>query len=440
MRLTHFFKALVFVAGLMIALPAQAVTLIRDAEIERALSELSRPILNAAGLSPSRVKVLVIKDDKLNAFVIDDRHIFIHSGLLLRLDSAAQLQAIIAHEAAHIANGHITRRISNLKRAGRFAGLGVALAAVAGATTGSGEAAAGIALGVSGSSKRAFLSHTRAEEASADQSGARYMARAKIDPNAAVEVLNLFRGQEALNTKRQDPYVRSHPLTADRVRAMKGFAAAYGDQSVEHQDATYWFDRAHGKLSAFIRAPSWTLRRVKNDTTATGMMRKAVAYHQKPDVTNAIKSINALIKARPKDPYYRELRGQIYLENRQFNNAVAAYAEAVNLAPNQPLILGGYGGALLAAGGDANIRKAVSVLEKARSRDTADGRTLRNLATAYAKIDQNGKASLLTAERYMLRGDVKTAAIHAQRASGLLNRGTASWNRAQDIVRAAPKQ
>ncbi len=437
MRPLHFLRPLLVSLFCFVAVQAHAITLIRDAEIERALSELGKPILTAAGLSSSRVRILVINDDSLNAFVIDDRHIFMHSGLLLRMESAAQVQAVIAHEAAHIANGHITRRMADLRRSGNFTSLGVALAAVVGATTGNGQAAAGLAAGAAGSSKRSFFALSRAQEASADQAAARYMARAKIDPMASVEVLNLFRGQEALSIGRQDPYVRTHPLTTDRLRVAKGFASAYGDKAIEHKQSDYWFARAHGKLSAFIRAPSWTLRRVKNDNSATGLMRRAVAYHQRPDPKNAVKTINQLIKARPKDPYYRELRGQIYLESRQFKNAVSAYGEAVNLAPNQPLILSGYGAALLAVGDQASVKKAISVLEKARSRDGADSRSLRNLAVAYAKVGQNGKASLLTAERYMLRGDVKTAGTHAKRASGLLQRGTPSWQRAQDILRAS---
>ena len=99
------------------ALPARAVTLLRDSEIEYALAELARPILNAAGLPASRTKILVIEDSSLNAFVVDGQVIFLNSGLLLKLESAAQVQAVIAHEAAHIANGHLARRVQNVRNA-----------------------------------------------------------------------------------------------------------------------------------------------------------------------------------------------------------------------------------------------------------------------------------------------------------------------------------
>jgi predicted Zn-dependent protease len=419
-----------FVAGA--TLPAQAASLIRDADIEHALGQLASPILKAAGLSPTRVRVLVIKDSSLNAFVVDSNHIFIHSGLILKTKTAAQLQAVIAHEAAHIANGHFTRRLGNMRTARTVTSLGILLAAAA-AASGNTQAAGGIAAGVSGSALRNFLSHTRAEESAADRSGVAYMVSAGVSPQGAVEVLDLFRGQEALSASRQDPYARSHPLTQDRIRALKGFAAAYADQIGPNLTAEYWFLRAQGKLSAFTQNTNWTLRRA-NGSDDISIMRRAIAFHRQPDTAATRKAIDALVAARPNDAFYYELRGQILLESRQFNTAVKAYKRAVDLSPRNALILGGYGRALMANGQN---KQALTALEKARARDSKDGRILRDLAAAYAAAGQTGMASVTTAERFALRGRLKDAAIHAKRASGLLPRGSTAWQRAQDILRSA---
>src|SRR5690606_2173649 len=98
---------------------------------------------------------------------------------------------------AHIANGHLTRRPQNMRNARTAAGLGMALAAAAGAVSGNAQAAAGIALGSQSTAARLFFSHTRAEESSADNAGVRYMLRAGRDPSGAVQVMDIFRGQEA---------------------------------------------------------------------------------------------------------------------------------------------------------------------------------------------------------------------------------------------------
>ncbi|ANB36124.1 putative Zn-dependent protease [Rhodovulum sulfidophilum] len=417
---------------------SRAQSLIRDAEIEYALKRLTQPLAVAAGLSPERVRVMVLRDSSLNAFVLDSQTVMVHSGLLLRLESAAELQAVISHELAHIANGHITRRLSNMRSAGSAAAMGM-LMSLAVAAAGHADAGAGIAMGSSSTAQRLFFAHTRAEEASADQAGARYMARAGISPQAMVKVLEIFRGQEALSQSRQDPYIRTHPLNADRLRNARGYASAYSGAVQSDTQADYWFARARGKLGAFLQNPRYTLRRAEKDKTAVGMMRRAVAWHRTPDARRAMAEIARLEAARGSDPFVQELKGQILLESRQFGPAVQAYARAVQMAPKEPLILAGYGRALLALDRPAENRKALAALEKARARDPRDPRMLRDLAVAYARTGNNGMASVATAERYAVAGRMKTAAVHARRAEGLLPRGSPGWLRADDILAAAEK-
>ncbi|SEP54995.1 M48 family metalloprotease [Thalassovita taeanensis] len=420
------------------ALPARAVTLLRDPDIEHALGELARPVLTAAGLPANNIQVLVIRDDTLNAFVLDQRHIFIHSGLLLRMTSADMLQSVIAHEAAHIANGHISRRIQNAQVANTISGLGMALAVAAVSSGADARAAGGLSLGLASSANRVFMSHTRAEESAADSSGLRYMISAGADPHAFTEVLDIFRGQELLAEGRQDPYARTHPMSRDRLRAIDALVAANTRAPRPDPSVAYWFARAQGKLSAFLRAPSWTLRRAASSATPDiALMRQAIAYHRQPDSKKALAAIDKLVAARPNDPFVHDLRGQILLENRKAQAAVAAYGKAASLAPRNAQILGGQGRALLAAG---NPKAALTVLEKSRARDFSDARVLRDLATAYATTGQPGMASVLTAERYALSGRFDDALIHAKRAEGLLPRGSASWLRAQDVISAAEAQ
>ncbi len=415
---------------------AVAKGLLRDADIEHALEQLAAPILRAAGLSPSRVKVLVINDSSLNAFVVNNRAIFIHYGLILKSETPEMLQAVIAHEAAHIANGHISRRIGNMRNAQTMAGLGIALAAAAAASGASGSAAGGLAAGVSSSALRSFLKHTRAEESAADQSAARFMRSAGVSPTGLLEVHRLFRGQEALSESRQDPYMRSHPLTRDRIRAAEAFVAASGAAPKPNEAAQYWFARAKGKLSAFTRGTKWTMRRVSDERYRdVRQMREAVAYHRSGNSRKALASIDAAIQTRGgQDAYYYDLKGQFLFENRQFQGALQAYARAASLAPKEAQILGGLGRAQLALG---QHRAAVDTLEQARARDLGDTRILRDLGQAYARIGQNGQASLATAERYALQGRLSDAKIHAERAMGLLPRGSVGWRRAEDVLVAA---
>ncbi len=428
--------ALALVLTFASASPLAAVTLLRDADIEHALGQLAAPILRAAGLSPTRVRVLVVDESSLNAFVVDNQTIYLHAGLIQKVPNARTLQAVIAHEAAHISNGHITRRMTNLRSARTAAGLGLALAVIA-AAAGGGEAAGGIAAGTSSSALRNFLKHTRAEEAAADRSAAGYMRSAGVSPRGLIELHQLFRGQEVLSEARQDPYTRSHPLTTDRIRAAEAYVASYGGDAADNPTADYWFARASGKLTAFTRSPKWTLRRAGEEPFKdVRLMREAVAHHKQRNLSKSLAALNGAIALRPDDAFLYDLKGQVLMESRRLPDAIQAYQKAVSLAPRESLIQGGYGRALLAAD---QPKAALKALETARSRDFRDARVMRDMAQAYAQTGQNGMAAMVTAERYALQGRMEDAGRQAKRAIVLLPRGSAGWQRAQDVLSAAER-
>jgi predicted Zn-dependent protease len=412
---------------------AHSISLLRDPDIEHGLHQLADPILHAANLNSERVKIWIINDMSLNAFVIDHTHIFLHAGLVLQLKTAAQLQSVVAHEAAHISNGHISRRLANARRAKMATSFGVLVGAAA-AAAGHTDAGLGLALGATGSVNRTLLAHTRIEESAADQSALRFMNAAKIDPTAMAEVFELFIGQSNLSEEYQDPYTRSHPLNRDRIRTINAYAATATTHLPDAKQA-YWFSRIQGKLSGFLRAPQWTLRRATGRSDVN-VMRRAIAEHRSGRSSAAQKTMAQLIATHPNDAFYRELQGQILLESREFSAATQAYASAANLAPDNALILGGYGRSLLAQNTKSSNAQALTILQKARNLDSRDARILRDSGTAYARSGQQGQAVLAIAERYALQGNMKNAAIQAKRAESLLPRGSAAWQRAQDILDA----
>jgi predicted Zn-dependent protease len=431
MLLTRLKTILVVMIITVHATSAQSIGLLRDPDIEHGLQELADPILLSAGIKSNNIKVLIVNDLSLNAFVIDNHHIFIHAGLVLKLTSAEQLQSVIAHEAAHIANGHIARRVANIKRAKVSSAFGVLLA-VAAVAGGESKVGAGIALGTASSAQRVFLAHTRVEEASADQAALRYLSHAKVNPGSMSEVFKIFKGQMNLSLERQDPYTRSHPLNRDRIRAIDAYTSAATILN-KNQTHSYWFKRIQAKLSGFLRTPKWTLTHAKGDDEIN-LMRQAIANHRIGKGSLAKRKIDQLISLHPKDPYYKELQGQILLENNEYTAAIKAYAKAAQLAPVNAQILGSYGRSLLAVNTRSNNLTALKNLRKARELDNRDARILRDIAIAFARAGNEGQAVLAIAERYALLGDLKNATLQAAKAEGLLSRGSIAWQRAQDIL------
>jgi len=419
----------------------QARGFIRDAEIEATLLKIVRPILQAAGMSAGGVRIVIVNDPSLNAFVAGRNTIFLNSGLLARLETVGMIQAVIAHEVAHIQAGHMITRQINAKGSQSAAAVGVLLAGIAASQGADGSSAAALAVAGVEVAKRQFLSHTRAEEAAADQASIRYLARAGIPPQAALDALNLVKGQEALSPRRRDPYALTHPLSSQRISYLRDAVASTRVSDIATDPSIpYWHARMVAKFEGFQQNPRTLLRRIaKNDTSELATYRRAIAAHRMSNIKDAHRYIDALINARPNDPYYRELKAQFLLEAGDAKAAINHYRAALERSPKDTQIATGLARALLATDTPNANREALKLLENAKARDVVSPQTLQYLALAYARSGDRGRASLATAERYALAGRLKDADIHARRAESLLAEGTPAWRNANDIRRLAAR-
>lgn len=413
---------------------------IRDAEIEATLQLIAKPILVAAGLRPGSVRIVIVNDPSVNAFVNGRDAIFINTGMLTRLKTVPMIQSVIAHEVGHITGGHLVTRNSASKNAQSAIGVGMLLAAIA-ANNGGGRAAAAIAAGSAQVANRQFLAHTRAEEASADQASVRYMARAGIDPQGALDALELFRGQEILSQNRRDPYATTHPLSTQRIAFLRDAVARnQAHTKPTSNQLNYWHGRMVAKFEGFLRNPKTILTRAKSTKDVElSTYLKAIAYHRASRSKDAHAHIDALLKARPNDPFYNELKGQFFLEAGQVSAAIPYYQKALSLRPKDALLQSGLARALLAQDTTAATKQALGILEKASRNDRINPRILQDLAMAYARLGRPGNASLATAERFALSGRIKDAKLHGERAMKVLAEGTPAWRRARDIVTVAKR-
>jgi predicted Zn-dependent protease len=409
--------------------------LIRDAEIERTLKAMATPIFKAAGYRPNSINLFILNDRTLNAFVVNGSNMFLHTGLLETLETPEELLAVIAHETGHIAGGHETRRQITSRSARGPALLGLLVGIAAGVAGGGGAAAAAIA-GSQSAVGRVLLRYNRSEEAAADQAALEFLDRANIDPSGMTNVLERFRGQEVFNIGRIDPFVLSHPLSTERLQLIeRRVAETAGKTFPPDADRAYWHGRMRAKLAGFLDNPTQVLNRLEDEPeTEEVLYSKAVALYRLPALPEALAATDRLIALRPADPFFNELKGQILFETGHGEQAVPFYRNAVRFAPGEPLLGAGLGRALLSLNRPDADAEALEVLQDARRHDLGDAAALRDLATAYSRAGNQGMASLATAERYALTGNIKDAMVHARHAAAAMPEGSPGWLRAQDIL------
>lgn len=427
--------ALAVLATSFAGLQAHAAGLIRDAEIERTLRNMSSPIFQAAGFSADSINIYILNDHTINAFVANGRNMFLNTGLLTTLETPEELLGVIAHETGHISGGHEARRAITLRNAKGPALLGV-LVGIAAGVAGGPEAGAGVIAGSQSAIMRGLLQYNRGEEASADQAALGYLDRSGISAVGFQKVLERFRGQEVFTVGNIDPFILTHPLSTERMQLIERHVADTASRNYPSDpERAYWHGRMRAKLTGYLDDPTRVLDKLDSQPeTEETLYARAWALYKLPDMKGALATADRLIAMRPSDPYYIEMKGQILFETGHADEAVPYYRQAVKFAPGETLLEAGLGRALLALDNPAADREALAVLQAARDRDPADALALRDLATAYARAGDQGMASLATAERFALTGDTETAMVHARRASSALKEGSPGWLRAQDIL------
>jgi predicted Zn-dependent protease len=428
----------------MLARPAAAQQILRDAETEAFMADMSGPLVKAAGMEPRNVQVLVINDPEINAFVAGGQYVWVHSGLIAAADNVNQVQGVVAHELGHIEGGHVIRSAEGMKEATGITLLSLVLGAAAIAA---GGAEAG--MGILGMGQQAamgkYLAFSRAQESSADLAGARYLSKAGISGKGSLEFFKKLQNQEyRLAIPQDDSYGRTHPLSGERIQVLREVYTVdpSWDKPMDPKLEAR-FERIKAKLIGFVSEPNQTLIKYpESDQSIPAHYARAYAWHKSAYPDKALSEVDALLKAAPHDPYFLELKGQVLLESGKPADAIPSLREAVQIT-NEPLIATLLGHALIATEDDANFAEAEKVLRNAIARDRENPFAWYQLGVVYEHRGDIPRAALATAERYSMMGDDKMALRSADAAMQGLKPGTVDYLRAQDIAmvsRAAVEQ
>jgi len=433
--------ALLLLSFALVIEPAAAQSVLRDAETEALFADMARPLVIAAGLQPGNVKVVLLQDPEINAFVAGGQTVYLQSGLIDAADNIDQVQGVVAHEIGHITGGHVIRFNEGAKAATGITLLSLLLGAAVMAA-GGGEAGMGVMMAGQQAAMGKFLAFSRTQESSADAAGASFLYKAHISGKGMLDFFGKLRKDEyrlSSSYTDVDPYAQTHPLSADRIEALSGTLKsspwwdAKTDPALEAR-----FQRVKAKLSGYVNDPDVTLRKYpETNQSIPAIYARAYAWHKSAYPDKAVEEANKLIAIAPHDPYFLELKGQILLESGKPKAAVPVLREAVERSGNQPLISSLFGHALIATEDPANYAEARQILRVAVARDHDNPFAWYQLGVIYAQQGDTPRAALATAERYSLEGRSNLALPNAELALRNLPQGSADWIRAQDIALAA---
>jgi len=431
MRLVMLGLALAFAA----IQPAAAQSILRDSETELMFRDMSRPLIQAAGLDPANVKIVLINDDEINAFVAGGQIVYIHSGLLVRADNANQLQGVIAHELGHVAGGHIIRIGEGAKAATGITLLSLVLGAAA-IAAGAPDAGMGIIMAGQRAAMGNFFAFTRAQESSSDLAGASYLSKAGYSGKGSLDFFKKLQNQEyRLAIYAKDSYDRTHPLSSERIEALTQVYKkdpAWDKPTDPKIEAR--FQRVKAKLIGYVNSKNAVTIYPESDQSVPAHYARAYAYHLGAYPDKALSEADFLLAKSPQDPFFLELKGQILLESGRPKEAIPVLRQSVALAQDQPMIAVMLGHALIATEDDKYFAEAKQVLKAAVNRDNDNPFAWMQLGIVYDREGDRARAALATAERNNLEGKAKLALVSARTAMAGIPKGTPDFIRAQDIA------
>lgn len=377
---------------MMGALPAESAIIFRDSEVENVIKKVSLPLFKAANINADEIKVYIVDDNLVNAYVTHDNHIFIHKGLLKFSRDPAVVVGVIAHEIGHIAQHHIIKRVGEHRQEAIIQGLGYLLG-MAAALVVDPKIGPVIVSGSSTISQRMLLAYNRNQEEAADQCALEYLDAAGYGHEGLLRVLRYFHHDES-RAGFTDEYILTHPLSENRIRKVVGYRHKNKIIGFSHRDIER-FARIVDKTEAFLM-PIDALK----GRTLTPYMRAIVSYRS-ADASGALVLLDRLISAAPSDPYLRETRAQILYKLGEINASIADYKAALAQLPDDSLMALELVQALLIK----RPREAIPYLEHVLSRERDNSYAWNQLALAYGRTGSIGMSYFALAHRYFFEGN-----------------------------------
>ncbi len=163
--------------------------------------------------------LLLIRDRSVNAFALPGGYMGVHLGLIAVVASRDELASVLGHELSHVTQRHISRLTTQQGQQAPWMIAAMVLGALAASK--SPNLANAVIAGSQAAAVQSSLNFSRDMEREADRIGYNVMTQAGYQPQAFVSMFEKLQQASRLNDNGAYPYLRSHPLTSQRIADMQ---------------------------------------------------------------------------------------------------------------------------------------------------------------------------------------------------------------------------
>lgn len=376
------------------------------------LTGLGERLASASPEPGRRFEFFAVRDPTLNAFALPGGYIGVHTGLISATRNESELAGVLAHELGHVTQKHIARMVDNQKNANLVSILALAVAILA-ARSNSDVSQAALATSQAYSIQNQ-LNFTRENEREADRVGLQTLAAAGYSPQGMVSFFERLQAQGRIYENNAPGYLRTHPLTYERIADMQNRLGQMRYQQRE-DSLEYLFVRARvqAEEGEARDALSRFEARVKERGDAGNWYGLARAALRANELARARAALQALAPYEDRSPLVPLLRGEILLAENRPGEAVQALEAAGRRFNGYRPLAYLHARALLLARRPA---EAIDLIRQQQRIWTSDIHFHTLSAEAYQALGQLAQANLAQAEAYALEGRTSAAIDQLQQA------------------------
>ena len=386
-----------------------------DPEINDYLERLGSRLVEASANPTGDFHFFAIRDNTVNAFAMFGGFIGMNTGTILTAQSESELASVLAHEIGHVTQNHLARQIAKSKQNTIPSMIAMAIGILA-ARSNSNIAAATITSAQAGV-VQAQLAFTRDFEREADRLGYQTIEKAGFDVRGMGDFFERLQKAGRLYENNAPVYLRSHPLTLERISDMQNRAQLAPYRQVM-SDLDFFLVRA--KLRAQMGTPrdaindfELQLKEKKYASLAAVRYGLATALMRNADAAAAQREIDAIKALKVSSPMIAGLAAQVRVALNDLSGALAIYREALQDFPQAKSLVYGYAESLLSS---RQYDQCLQLLEAQLQINFSDFKLYALQAKTYSAQGRRLQQHRAQAESYLLQGQLAQAIEQLQYA------------------------
>jgi beta-barrel assembly-enhancing protease len=384
---------------------------VNDPEIADYINQLGQKLAGQVESARQPFEFFAVRDAMLNAFALPGGYVGVHTGLILAARSESELAGVLAHEISHVTQSHLARLFGNQSQAQLASLLSLAVALLAARSNpdvAMGAAVAGQAAGIQNQ-----LNYSRDFEREADRLGLDLMEKAGYDTRGMGSFFERMLQFGRLYENNAPGYLRTHPLTVERITDMENRIAQRPYKQVP--DSTE-FGLVRAKIKAYDGTPGEAVAdfatqlksgKYARETDVRFGYAHALLRDNKPAAAEA--ELATLRRLKLESPLLENLAAQLRLRQKDPDGALKLLQAAAQRYPHARSIIYALLETKIGAGGTAHTAEAVAMTRKELQLTPGDARLHALQAKAYAAQGKRLHQHRAQAEAYLAEGQLDAA-------------------------------